>query len=482
MGRWLFILGMFVLTTSSCTAPGERGDKLDSDQGTTLTIGIEAAPVDVPFRKFMPLIKERLGVDLEIVTLEYGSLFEKVLTDLITGTGSFDIIVYFTRFNGDYMGPGFFHPLDDLMREHPPDYDDVIPAFRELYCEWEGRTYALPFDGDYFLLYYRKDLFQHPRERAAFQERYGYPLEAPETWDQWNDIAEFFTRKAGDKLAGESLEEDFHGISEYWGKARAYAWYLNRFGAYSGLFFDEEMEPKINSSEAVKALEHCLRSVRFNTPGPLAHSWWNVREDFLFGKVVMIFGWPDVGKASGDPVQSKIIGKVGFAPSPGVLNTATGKIRRATALVSGRVMAVSRHSSQLETAYQVIRFISSPEISLQYIGDPESASDPFRYSHFEHPEGWKLQFEGLQEFLQASSEALDVGFPELYIPGAEEYQEALSRHIQEALQERVAPQQALDTVAQEWTKITDRRGREEQRRFWRTQLRAMKRLNLIPTQ
>ena len=110
MGRWLFTLGMFVLTTSSCTAPGERGGKLDSDQGTTLTIGIEAAPVDVPFRKFMPLIKERLGVDLEIVTLEYGSLFEKVLTDLITGTGSFDIIVYFTRFNGDYMGRDSFIP------------------------------------------------------------------------------------------------------------------------------------------------------------------------------------------------------------------------------------------------------------------------------------------------------------------------------------------------------------------------------------
>ena len=470
------------LASLSCSSPAGSGGESDSQQGTTLTVGIEAAPVDVPFRKFMPLIKERLGVDLEIVTLEYGSLFEKILTDLITGTGAFDIIVYFTRFNGDYMGPGFLHPLDEFIERYPPDYDDLIPAFRELYCEWEGHTYALPFDGDYFLLYYRKDLFQHPLEREAFQQAYGYPLAAPETWDQWNEIAEFFTRKAGEQLAGEVLQKDFYGISEYWGKARAYAWYLNRFGAYSGLFFDAEMEPKINSADAVRALEHCLESVRYNTPGPLAHTWWNVREDFLFGKVAMIFGWPDVGKATGDPVQSKVIGKVGFAPSPGVLDPATGKIRRATALVSGRVMAVSRHSSQPEAAYQVIRLISSPEISLQYIGDPASGSDPFRYSHFEHPQSWQLQFDGLDQFLKASRDALDVGFPELYIPGAEEYQEALSRHVQEALQEKVPPQQALDAVAKEWAEITKRRGREDQKRFWRTQLTAMQRLNLIPGQ
>ena len=115
------------LASLSCSSPAGSGGESDSQQGTTLTVGIEAAPVDVPFRKFMPLIKERLGVDLEIVTLEYGSLFEKILTDLITGTGAFDIIVYFTRFNGDYMGPGFLHPLDEFIEKYPPDYDDLIP-------------------------------------------------------------------------------------------------------------------------------------------------------------------------------------------------------------------------------------------------------------------------------------------------------------------------------------------------------------------
>ena len=48
--------------------------------------------------------------------------------------------------------------------------------------------------------------------------------------------------------------------------------------------------------------------------------------------------------------------------------------------------------------------------------------------------------------------------------------------------ERGASQQALDAVAKEWAEITKRRGREDQKRFWRTQLTAMQRLDLIPGQ
>ena len=57
-----------------------------------------------------------------------------------------------------------------------------------------------------------EDLLDDPTEKAAFQKRYGYPLAQPTTWEQHRDIAEFFTRKAGDKLKGETLKKNFYGV------------------------------------------------------------------------------------------------------------------------------------------------------------------------------------------------------------------------------------------------------------------------------
>lgn len=42
--------------------------------------------------------------------------------------------------------------------------------------------------------WYRKDLFEDPREMEALRAKYGYELSAPENWRQYRDIAEFFTR------------------------------------------------------------------------------------------------------------------------------------------------------------------------------------------------------------------------------------------------------------------------------------------------
>ena len=44
-------------------------------------------------------------------------------------------------------------------------------------------------------------------EMSAFKSKYGYDLSAPTTQQQLHDIAEVFTRKAGDKLKGETLDK-----------------------------------------------------------------------------------------------------------------------------------------------------------------------------------------------------------------------------------------------------------------------------------
>ena len=46
---------------------------------------------------------------------------------------------------------------------------------------------------------YRKDWFEDAAEKTAFKVRYGYELAVPDTWDQFRDVAEFFTRPGENK-------------------------------------------------------------------------------------------------------------------------------------------------------------------------------------------------------------------------------------------------------------------------------------------
>ena len=54
--------------------------------------------------------------------------------------------------------------------------------------------------------------FENPEEKANFREIYRYDLQVPKNFIQYYNIAEFFTRKKGEKLAGEVLEQDFYGV------------------------------------------------------------------------------------------------------------------------------------------------------------------------------------------------------------------------------------------------------------------------------
>ena len=60
------------------------------------------------------------------------------------------------------------------------------------------------------------------------------------------------------------------------------------------------------------------------------------------------------------------------------------------------------------------------------------------------------------------------------IPAANEYQRKLSFEITEALAKRKTAKDALNAAAQEWDKITERRGVDKQKAQWVERLAEMK--------
>src|ERR1700759_4331041 len=199
----------------------------------------------------------KAGITIKQVGATFTGLYDKLKTDFVAGSGDYDMVIFFPSYIGDFAGNGYLAPLDDLMKKTPasvwdPKLDEVEPPYREIYCKWAGKVYALPYDGDVLELYYRQDLFDDPAEKAAFKQKYNRDLVPPATWKEWLQVAEFFTRKQGDTLAGKKLERPYYGTAEYGARGFSYDWFLGRFASAGGIYFDENMNPMINTASAAE--------------------------------------------------------------------------------------------------------------------------------------------------------------------------------------------------------------------------------------
>jgi multiple sugar transport system substrate-binding protein len=104
-----------------------------------------------------------------------------------------------------------------------------------------------------------------------------------------------------------------------------------------------------------------------------------------------------------------------------------------------------------------------------------------RQTHLDHPEVYTdfPDANDAKAYLDGVKEALADGYPDIFIPGAAQYQDALDLHVNKALAGQETPQQALDAAAKEWDAITDKLGRDSQAKFWASALDSYKTVGLL---
>lgn len=426
----------------------------------------------------------QVGITTDVIEVPFDAVYEKEMAEFVVGSGAFDLVTFYPAYIGDFAGNGFLEPLDDYMAKDPagvwdPMADDVLPPFWELYCKFGGKVYALPIDGDVLMQQYRTDLFTNEDEMAAFKEKYGRDLAPPETWEDWLQVGEFFTRNKGDMLAGETLEHDFYGLAFYGQRGFSVFWFLNRFASGGGMYFDENMNATINTPSAVAGLQNMVDSMKYAPPDVLTLGYEELKDTLLKGYTAMVMQWSDVPKKANDPELSVVVGKVGVAVVPG-WKMEDGTVVHRAMMPVGRVLAVAADSANKEVAYWVAKHLSYDR-SLDDVATMLTGLDPYRYSHFQHPEAYKMfvSEEVAMDYLKGVEANMAVGFPEIFIPGSAAYTDALDLHVQKALTGDETPEQALAAAATEWDAITDKLGRDQQIKLWNDALVSYKALGLI---
>ena len=160
-------------------------------------------------RRSPSIWEQETGIKLKFVETNPASEYATNIRNASTKNGSFDLVTGAIEDTGDYAEAGLLRPLDDYVRKYRPSWNDPKYGYAggrptvQLFTQYNGRTYWVAFDNDTQPYVYRWDLFNNPREKTAFEDKYGQPLTVPKTWDDQAKIAEFFNRpKASTPLYG----------------------------------------------------------------------------------------------------------------------------------------------------------------------------------------------------------------------------------------------------------------------------------------
>lgn len=454
-------------------------------KGVNLVVATQTGPqIASPVQNNWQKWGEKTGGTVEVQTFPFGDLFPKIRTGYLSGSSPFDIVIFASDWAGDIMGPGYVLEIPQKYQDMM-GYQYLIPTYRDRILAWAGKTYAAPYDGDSHMIYYRADLLNDPQHQAAFKAQFGYDLPVPpETWQQYLDIATYFQGKTID---GQTI---YGAGTAFKPKAQSYWTYLGVAAPYAkspddpGYFFDTDtMEPRINNPGFVAALDLYKALAKVGPPDVTNWDVGDIRNNFPAGKVVLGIDWGDVGPLASDPKSSAVVGKWGSAMEPGVdkyydVKKATWveKYNKAPYLAfGGWVQSVSKTTKRPDCALDFVSFMGSQNMSANLVVTPGSGVNPHFYSDANNPAPWlKLGMTETEakEYLGAVSNILadPNGVVDLRITGAFEYFDALDAQLARAVAGEVTSQQALDQVAKDWNAITDRLGRDQQKKLYRQQL------------
>ena len=464
--------------------------------GQTVTIIAPQNLISFSIAEVKQEFEAATGASLNLVRVPGSELFANAMSDMVNQTGKYDASIAGAFWLGELVAGDHIISYDryyDDPRFPKWDINDVLPGPRSL-LSYAGKKYMVANDHDGQVMYYRRDLLADPRHQAAFKQRYGYALGVPETWDQFRDVAEYFS---GKDLNGDGVPDNGLVLP-----LAAGAQGMFHFMSFSAPFvigpdnsklywFDPQtMKPLLESPGHVRALKALVDLVKF---GPKEMLGWDLGKGwdyFLAGRAALTFSWGDLGGLAQQD-GSKVKGRIGTAPMPGTLayySLATGQWRNTerpnlVGNTTGGSWAgvISKYSKVPEAAYYLLALMATKEKSIVYGVRGRDGIDLGRYFHFLPPDG-NAQIE---TYLKAGWNEADIRdysqayfknfsnkqqFPYLRIPGVNGYWMALDMHLAEAAAGRLSPEAALKATAVDFEEITIRLGREQQGQAYRESL------------
>jgi ABC-type glycerol-3-phosphate transport system substrate-binding protein len=282
-----------VAVTAACGAGGAA-----SGSSKSLRVLVEAGG-HAELQPVADAFTEETGVEVTFVELPYDGLYDRLASEFSSGQPSFDVAALDAIWLQGFA-PGV-EPLDDLFTDSVQA--DLFPSLVQE-AQVDGHFVGMPVWTNAEILYYRKDLFEDPANRATFKKAYGYELAPPQDWQQFNDAAQFFTRKG-------MFGTDVKGAVETEWLAT-----LMQAGA-DNMVLTPDGKADIDTPEALEALDFYAElntELEVSPPGAAQIDWAAAQNLYNQGKTAMMRFWAHAYTQIPDDSPAK--GKTGVAVLP----------------------------------------------------------------------------------------------------------------------------------------------------------------------
>ena len=241
------------------------------------------------------------GGKIVVTEVPFAEIFPKIQTDWSTGTNSIDVGVFAAGWGVELDAAGLLEDLDPYVaKDTKIDLPDIAPYFREFGQKVGGKTKLLMVDGDFQMVYYRKDVL----EKAG--------LQPPKTWEEYIDVA---SKIHGQDMNGDGVA-DFgscifkkRNAQSYFAIQTVAASFVQTQGTAQGFHFDNAtMKPLINNEAWKKAFELYKETGKYGPPEELNMDIGDTRALFKAGRCGLLIEWGDPGTLQLDPDAAKVKG------------------------------------------------------------------------------------------------------------------------------------------------------------------------------
>src|SRR5689334_3753223 len=153
-------------------------------EGVTVNLLTFVGPqVAEPLQRRGPDFTKLTGATINVVTVPNSDLYQKALTDMATGTNSYDAFLFAPSWIVDFAPAGFLEDLTPRVQaDKDLQWDDVVKSIQD-FNSYQGKVYSIPLDGDIHTVYYRKDSLADAG------------LQPPQTCDEYLNVAKALSGK-----------------------------------------------------------------------------------------------------------------------------------------------------------------------------------------------------------------------------------------------------------------------------------------------
>lgn len=320
------------------------------------------------------------GITVEFETTSWDSMYDKAIKDMEANTGIYDFVYIEQDIIYAYLDRDFLVNLSQGLADNPdlasPDFDiSKFTTFIDYFKNGDGDVFGIPMEAFVKVYLYRTDLFEDADIQAAFADQYGYDLAPATTYDQYADIAEFFTAYGADndmELWGTTVQGSTgHPASTYelietiLPSCGVYNWGINQ----ENFKATEENGGMLNSQKAKDCFNFWLSMREFAPPEWSSSTWDEVGSTFAAGRAAQ--GWvygENAAWIATNSDRSLVVGNVGVALPP----LAEGVIDEAAAgdgyigYYDGGAFGIPHSSKNKEAAMLWLQYIGQESVQAEW--------------------------------------------------------------------------------------------------------------------